>query len=115
MKTIQTAISEICVLTPQGANFTLPSDFPAFNGHFPNNPVLPAVVMVMMAVYAITQKEGSKLQLKCMKKAKITTPISVGDTAEFLICKKGDYYEAIVQKDTQRCALFQIELTANKQ
>ena len=103
MKTIKQAIKEICKLTPEGAAFTLQPDFPAFNGHFPGMSVLPAVVMIQMALFAAGKK------LKSVRRAKFISPVSAGDTAEFFISpKEVGLLDVVVKKNGAQCASFQI-------
>ena len=52
------------------ATFTCPEHFSGFNGHFPQKPVLPGIVQLMMAHYVATM--GKKHPLIAVKRAKFT-------------------------------------------
>jgi len=49
--------------------------FPGFSGHFPGNPILPAIVQVC-AVVSLAEEEGGKaLRLAAVRSAKFLSPI----------------------------------------
>lgn len=102
--TIINAITKICKKTDFGAQFTLPPDFPAFDGHFPDMPVLPAVVQVQMAVHAISP--GAKL--KEVKKAKFAAPVTAGDTISLFITPRDGFYDVVIKKAESTVSSFQI-------
>ena len=57
-------------------NWTIPEDLPYFAGHFPNNPVLPAVAIIDFSIEII--KELSKnpfLEIKTISAGKFYEPI----------------------------------------
>lgn len=58
--------------------FRLPPDFPAFDGHFPGYPILPAVVMPRMAALLAQARLGRALELRAIPQAKITRGIFPG-------------------------------------
>ena len=62
-----------------------PSDFPAFQGHFPDNAILPAVVQVMSAVCILEKGLGEELQLKEIIKARFKEPVLPDQANQFLI------------------------------
>lgn len=59
------------------AIFTCPAHFSGFNGHFPQNPILPGIVQLMMAHYVATM--GTKEPLITVKRAKFTRPVKPGE------------------------------------
>jgi len=64
------------------ATFVLSPSLPAFSGHFPDFPVLPAVVSMMCAELALTELEGARPDLGFVKNAKFNHPITPGETLE---------------------------------
>jgi 3-hydroxyacyl-[acyl-carrier-protein] dehydratase len=100
MTTIIKAIEQIYTRTPQGARYTLPPAFPAFEGHFPQNALLPAVVQIELALYAISKSLGREITLKEVKKAKFTAPVLPGDTVDLIIACGQTFFDiSIKNKD----------------
>lgn len=62
--------------------FELAADFPAFQGHFPENPILPAFVQVMLARMALThwlESQGlTPPAITGVERAKFMLPIGPG-------------------------------------
>ncbi|MDR0735072.1 MAG: hypothetical protein LBG16_05275 [Elusimicrobiota bacterium] len=79
------AIKNLYTPTEGGARFKLPADFPAFAGHFPGEPVLPAVAQIQMAVFVIGARAGRAAKLKEIKKAKFSAPVRAGEEIEIII------------------------------
>jgi 3-hydroxymyristoyl/3-hydroxydecanoyl-(acyl carrier protein) dehydratase len=44
---------------PRSIELTIPADHPAFAGHFPGNPIVPGVVLLDEAVFAIGAATGA--------------------------------------------------------
>lgn len=54
----------------------VPTDnFVGFAGHFPNHPVLPAVVQIIMAECTVEEGTGKQLQMEQLSQAKFTMPV----------------------------------------
>ena len=74
-----------CLVTPPAcvqpgvmeATFLFPPSFIGFQGHFPEQPILPGIVQVMAAVY--TASRGAQNQLQCIKRCKFTRPVVPGE------------------------------------
>lgn len=64
--------------TPQGAVYFLHPDCPAFKGHFPGNPLLPAVVQAGLCVDAFSRRSGKAYELAQIKRAKFMRPLLPG-------------------------------------
>jgi 3-hydroxyacyl-[acyl-carrier-protein] dehydratase len=58
----------------------IPSDHPAFAGHFPSRPIVPGVVLLDLMQRAIESKTG--LQLAGLPAVKFLSPAVPGDTLE---------------------------------
>ncbi|MDR2735164.1 MAG: hypothetical protein LBC99_11145 [Spirochaetota bacterium] len=92
-----------------GGRFVLPENFPAFSGHFPGQPVLPAVAQIMMAAHVIASGDGGKRALLEIKKAKFAAVIQPGDTIDVIITSgtKGKY-DIVVKNGSTVSSSFQI-------
>lgn len=51
------------------------ADFPAFEGHFPSQPILPAVVQIQFALDALNRLYQTGFVLKTVSKAKFSRPV----------------------------------------
>lgn len=68
--------------------WSVPESLPFFNGHFPNQPILPGVATVDASVEIIRRGLGlEKLDLKSMQTAKFMAPILPGVDVE-IECKE---------------------------
>jgi 3-hydroxyacyl-[acyl-carrier-protein] dehydratase len=55
--------------------FRLAPEFPGFSGHFPDNPVLPAMLQVLMGVMVCEKTVGCPLVLTRVERAKFVTQV----------------------------------------
>lgn len=58
--------------------YRLQADFPGFAGHFPQKPVLPAVVQLLMARMTVEDGLGRSLNLTDVPQAKFMLPLGPG-------------------------------------
>ena len=61
------------------SHITVPSDHPAFAGHFPGTPILPGVVLVDWALQAICDGTGYVLHSCTINSVKFLSPAQAGD------------------------------------
>jgi len=68
---------------PQGlqAPIVVPMDHPAFDGHFPGRPVLPAVVLLGLVIDVAERGFGRPLAIAGLPRAKFLAPLLPGDNA----------------------------------
>lgn len=59
----------------KGFLYRINASFPAFEGHFVNHPLLPAVCQLGLCVHAAGEKLNKKLELAGVKRAKFIRPI----------------------------------------
>ena len=106
--TITEAIKNLYTPTAEGAHFKLRADFPAFAGHFPGEPVLPAVVQIQMAVFIIGARRGRAAKLKEIKKAKFSTPVRAGEEIEIIIApsRHENCFDATVKSGAKTASSF---------
>tara|TARA_R110001606_G_scaffold395664_2_gene568442 strand:+ start:56906 stop:57226 length:321 start_codon:yes stop_codon:yes gene_type:complete len=57
-------------------HWTVSADHPAFTGHFPGNPTVPGVVLLDVALHAITAATGIALELCEISTVKFLSPVS---------------------------------------
>ena len=57
----------------------VPTDHPAFAGHFPGRPILPGVVLLDAALHAIATGCGMSLDQCEVSSAKFLSPVAPGD------------------------------------
>ncbi len=67
------------------AIFSFPPDFPGFNGHFPDNPVLPAVCILQAVMVMATRHAGPRVELKKISSAKWFAPTAPNSPLNFLV------------------------------
>ena len=56
-------------------NYRFPPGFIGFAGHFPGNPILPAIVQVCTVVSLAEEEGGKALRLAAVRSAKFLSPI----------------------------------------
>ena len=61
--------------TQTSVTYFIGADFPAFNGHFENNPLLPAVVQIGLCAEALGRLHGKKYEIAKVSRAKFMRPI----------------------------------------
>ncbi len=62
------------------AKARLDEDFVGFNGHFPDEPVLPGICMITAVLVAAQKHLGCNLHIKTVKAAKFYSPARPGDS-----------------------------------
>ena len=67
------------------ANFSFPADFAGFQGHFPGNPVLPAVCILQAIMLMAGKHAGTKVELKTISSAKWFAPTGTDSTLRFTL------------------------------
>jgi 3-hydroxymyristoyl/3-hydroxydecanoyl-(acyl carrier protein) dehydratase len=65
-------------VTADGATYELDASFPAFRGHFPGEPILPAVALCALALHAARAASPSAI-LRRIPFAKFTRPVAPGE------------------------------------
>jgi 3-hydroxyacyl-[acyl-carrier-protein] dehydratase len=88
--------------------------FIGFSGHFPGNPILPAIVQIR-AVVSLAEEEGGKaLRLAAVRSAKFLSPIRPGEEVSIRYRRRVDSGEDICDATLsvagKTVAAFQLEL-----
>lgn len=58
------------------SHFRLPVSFVGFEGHFPERPILPAIVQMLMGVVTVERIYGNSLEISAISNAKFVQPVS---------------------------------------
>lgn len=90
--------------------FEVPAQHPAFAGHFPGRPVLPAVVLLDMVVDAARDALGPSLAVSGLPRAKFTAPLAPGDRGTIRLRISAGAVEFEVSRGPERVAQGRLEL-----
>lgn len=94
--------------------FTFEPDFIGFEGHFPDKPVLPAMVQLMTGAVASSQAAGKHLAARKVSRAKFLKPVLPGTPVEVhgTLNETEDGYTAAIKilSGSDLAASFQMEL-----
>lgn len=71
-------------------SWTLPHDLPYFDGHFPGNPIFPAVGIVDASVFALGRLLGREVLVDSIQSAKFTQVIGPAQPVEIAFESTGD-------------------------
>ncbi len=66
-------------MTKQPLPLLIPSDHPAYAGHFPGQPLLPGVVLLDEVQHALTLREGLPEAFTAIRSAKFPSPVKPGE------------------------------------
>jgi 3-hydroxyacyl-[acyl-carrier-protein] dehydratase len=85
-----------------------------FAGHFPQYPVLPAVVQILMAQMTLEEALGRPFDLCAITQAKFTAPMEPGAVIALLVQqgRRADLWDCTLRCDGQFAARFQIATQA---
>lgn len=88
------------------ARWAPPAELSYFRGHFPGNPVLPAVAMIDATVQLVRQIAGEpRLELSGLKSAKFMHPVTPGLPIEIQLTRiAGDHWKALWKTGSQSVA-----------
>jgi 3-hydroxymyristoyl/3-hydroxydecanoyl-(acyl carrier protein) dehydratases len=77
--------------------FFIDENFPAFEGHFPDAPILPGIVQAEMALFCIRRMLGENVNLFSIKKAKFSKPVMPGTEIFVSVRGENDSYLATIK------------------
>lgn len=68
-------------MTSQTVPLFVPADHPAYDGHFPGQPILPGVVLLDAALHVLAERQDGpgKLGSAQLKSAKFLSPVRPGE------------------------------------
>ncbi len=110
---ISTEISEHLLLFPErqeenfaAAMMTLPYSFSGFQGHFPGNPTLPGVCLIMSFKELIRRSFGADAENADLRGVKFFSPSVPGDLLELECRQNGsDYHCSCRSGDRKICSM----------
>lgn len=76
-------------ILPHSTAFTVPLDHPAIPGHFPGDPLVPAVVIIDRVIDAAEDWLGRPLQVEGLPQAKFIAPLRPGQRTELSLALEG--------------------------
>lgn len=112
MSEIEKALLEATVKPPSKsggkitAAYRLPASFPGFKGHFPGNPICPAVVQSRVALLTLERAENIRYRLEGVSNAKFINPLGPDQlfTVELTERPDGESFDARLERDGQPVA-----------
>lgn len=94
-------------------DFVIPETFPYLEGHFPNNPLVPAVTQVGWAILAVEILCGHELEKYQLSRFKFIRPIRPLDTVSISLVSKNDKYTFRATADGELCSVGKLILNEN--
>lgn len=117
MTNLQDAIA-LCFKGREGqkCRYEIGADFPAFEGHFPSRPLLPAVVQLLFALDALSRIEQKHCALKAVSKAKFNRPVGPESRLTVEILPKGGnvFAAQLLLEGEQKCGQILFEVTTHE-
>ncbi len=95
-------------------DYRFEADFVGFSGHFPGNPILPAIVQIRTVVSLAEEHAGTPLRLVEVRSAKFLSPIPPGKDVTFRFRRTAGaverLYDATVSVEGKTAATFLLRL-----
>lgn len=96
--------------------YCLAPDFPLFAGHFPGQPVLPALGHVLLARSAAERLRGETLSIASVDQAKFLTPVEPGAVLDVLMAPAGErngawHFQHFLMRDGEAVEAARIKMT----
>ncbi len=70
--------------------YLIPTDSPAFGGHFPGNPLLPGVCQLGLCADALGRKIGKPVEIKSVSRCKFSMPVRPGQRVQVVLTERPD-------------------------
>ncbi len=93
--------------------FDIPNDYPFLEGHFPNNPIIPAVTQIGWCLDAIEIDSGTETNNYTISRFKFTSPLPPSKSIRLQMSKKDQRYGFKVFVEQQRYSSGTISLPAS--
>ncbi|HEX5391778.1 MAG TPA: hypothetical protein VFW68_00755 [Rhodocyclaceae bacterium] len=91
-------------------DWTVPTDHPAFPGHFPGNPIVPGVVILDQALVFLSDAIGKPITHCKLGSAKFLNPVGPGETLAFQYAQRAGAIQVSVKRGEQPVATASITL-----
>lgn len=106
--------SRLLVEGDQGtAQFAIPEDYPYFDGHFPGNPLVPAVTQVGWATTIVGTMVGETLREYRLSRFKFVCPVRPLDKIRIRVKSSGAKYSCRVYSNDELCSSGTLTLSGN--
>jgi uncharacterized membrane protein/3-hydroxymyristoyl/3-hydroxydecanoyl-(acyl carrier protein) dehydratase len=86
------------------AEFEVPAEHPAFAGHFPGQPVLPAVALLDIVIESAARHFDMNASIAALPHAKFTAPLAPGDRGRIKLTLRGTSVGFEVRRGADRVA-----------
>lgn len=73
----------------QRSSFQVPANHPCLAGHFPGNPIVPAVVLLQAVLDAAQRGRSEPQRLRKLTSAKFLLPLLPGESCEIVLKESG--------------------------
>ena len=101
----------------EGSNFLdfiIPKDFPYFEGHFPNNPIVPAIAFIDLSENILFKiLDPKKVKIEKIKKAKFTEVILPQDKIRIIFNSEtpSDWTFTIYKNELIKAAMIKLSIS----
>ena len=86
------------------ATFRIPESYSFFEGHFPGNPLVPAVIQIGWAVAAIALLKAEELDGYRLSRFKFIAPILPHDEVIVVVQAKKNKYLCLISANNELCS-----------
>jgi 3-hydroxyacyl-[acyl-carrier-protein] dehydratase len=81
--------------------FFIDKAFPAFEGHFPGTPLLPAIVQIEIALFCIKRILNKNASVSEIKKAKFVRPVPPDTEISVTVSENAGYYSITIKDEKE--------------
>ncbi len=92
--------------------FTVPENYPYFDGHFPGNPLVPAVTQIGWVKILVEAIRGETIEEYRLTRFKFVSPIRPLDRVRICVENAGDRYSCRLHSNEVVCSSGVLILTA---
>lgn len=92
------------------ADFVFDTNFKGFDGHFPDNPIVPGVLLLKTGHLLASLQQKKQLSLMAVKTAKFARTVLPGETIRFSWEIAGDRLKTVARSGDNLCAKFSFQL-----
>jgi len=86
------------------ATFRIPESYPFFEGHFPGNPLVPAVIQIGWVVAAIALLREEEIVAYRLSRFKFVAPIRPNDAVVVVVQLKENKYHCRISAQGELCS-----------
>ncbi len=84
-----------------GSVVSIAADHPAFDGHFPGQPILPGVV-ILGEVLRVIEEDGAAIDRCSFRLAKFLSPVRPGERLEIALTRREGLVDFVVSVEDRR-------------